>query len=153
MILVLSVLAVAEYSCTQPSHLGLSTGYRESPCLAVEISSHLQEQHRDFPSYHMHGEGQPKMANRDMSRMPSQAHGWYKRLVARRVMRVSNTMGNFKLLNLFKPAQRIIPDVPAPQERRVPFKYVVKEPRGMTSIIRSRTPWHLLRWWFHFDVI
>ena len=33
-------------------------------------------------------------------------------------------MGNFKLLNLFKPAQRIIPDVPAPQERRVPFKYV-----------------------------
>lgn len=45
----------------------------------------------------------------------------------RRVGSVTNTMGNFKLLNLFKPAQRIIPDVPAPQERRVPFKYVVKK--------------------------
>lgn len=33
-------------------------------------------------------------------------------------------MGQFKLLNLFKPAQRIIPDVPPPQERRVPFKCV-----------------------------
>lgn len=50
-----------------------------------------------------------------------------KSSTARRVGSVTNTMGNFKLLNLFKPAQRIIPDVPAPQERRVPFKYVVKK--------------------------
>jgi hypothetical protein len=33
-------------------------------------------------------------------------------------------MGQFKLLNIFKPFQKIIPDVPPPEGRRVPFKYV-----------------------------
>lgn len=36
-------------------------------------------------------------------------------------------MGEFKFLNLFKPAKRIIPDVPPPEGRRVPFRCA---PRG-----------------------
>jgi len=31
-------------------------------------------------------------------------------------------MGQLKLLNLFKPFKRILPDVPPPDGRRVPFK-------------------------------